>query len=123
MPKAKQITLIGALSEDGFLYHKLLTADNTKAKGVGADDFCLFLGSLGSRLPNDLDIIMDNAPIHQGKRFSEVKDSLSTSKSISVEFLPPYSPFLNLIEYSFHSIKAYMQSKEPPNWAALVSEI
>ena len=123
VPKAKQITLIGALSEDGFLYHKLLTADNTKAKGVGADDFCLFLGSLGLRLPNNSVIIMDKTPIHQGKWFSEVKESLNTSKSISVEFLPPYSPFLNLIEYSFHSIKAFVQSKEPPNWSALVTEI
>ncbi|KNZ49260.1 hypothetical protein VP01_5113g1, partial [Puccinia sorghi] len=30
-----------------------------------------------------------------------------TSKLISVEFLPPYSSFLNPIEYSFHSIKAF----------------
>ncbi|KNZ50567.1 hypothetical protein VP01_4329g1, partial [Puccinia sorghi] len=37
----------------------------------------------------------------------EVKESLSTSKLISMEFLPPYSPFLNPIEYSFHSIKAF----------------
>jgi len=123
VPKAKQVTLIGALSEEGFLYHELLNADNTKAKGVGADEFCLFLGSLGARLPNDTVIIMDNAPIHQGKRFEEVKTFLQTSKSIPVEFLPPYSPFLNPIEYSFHSIKAYVRSKEPPNRAALVSEI
>ncbi|KNZ49522.1 hypothetical protein VP01_4966g1, partial [Puccinia sorghi] len=37
--------------------------------------------------------------------------------------IPPYSQFLNLIEYSFHWIKAYVQSKEPLNWEALVSEI
>ena len=115
MPKAKQITLIGALSEEGFEYHELLNADNTKAKGVGADDFCLFLGSLGARLPNESIIIMDNAPIHQGDRFNEVKQSLDDSKSIKVEFLPPYSLFLNPIKYLFHSIKAFVQSKEPAN--------
>ena len=72
MPKAKQITLIGALLEEGFKYHELLNANNTKAKGVGADEFCLFLGSLGARLPNEAIIIMDNAPIHQGDCFKEV---------------------------------------------------
>ena len=115
--------MIGALSIRGFEYHEILNADGAKAKGVGADEFCLFLGSLGARLPNYAVIIMDNAPIHQGERFEEVKTSLQTSKSILVEFLPPYSPFLNPIEYSFHSIKAYVRSKEPPNRAALVSEI
>ncbi|KNF03653.1 hypothetical protein PSTG_03174 [Puccinia striiformis f. sp. tritici PST-78] len=53
-------------------------------------------------------IIMDNAPVHQGKRFKEVIGSLEASKSIKIEFLPPYSPFLNPIKYSFHSIKAYV---------------
>ncbi|EFP91880.2 uncharacterized protein PGTG_18074 [Puccinia graminis f. sp. tritici CRL 75-36-700-3] len=123
VPKAKQVTLIGALSEEGFVYHELLNADNTKAKGVGSDEFCLFLGSLGARLPQESIIIMDNAPIHQGNRFEEVKKSLDDSKSIKIEFLPPYSPFLNPIEYSFHSIKSYVRSKEPPNQATLVTEI
>ena len=123
VPKAKQVTLIGALSDDGFVYHELLNADNTKAKGVGADEFCLFLGSLGARLPNDSIIIIDNAPIHRGDRFEEVKKSLQASKSISLEFLPPYSLFLNPIEYSFHSIKSFVRSKQPPNRAALVTEI
>ncbi|KAA1070844.1 hypothetical protein PGT21_050111 [Puccinia graminis f. sp. tritici] len=123
VPKAKQVTLIGALSVDGFDHYELLNADNTKAKGVGADEVCLFLSSLGARLPRESLIIMDNAPTHQGKRFKEVIGSLETSKSIKIEFLPPYSPFLNPIEYSFHSIKSYVQSKQPPNRAALVEEI
>ena len=44
-------------------------------------------------------------------------------KSIKVIFLPPYSPFLDPIEYSFHSIKLYVHRKEPKNPLALVSEI
>ena len=123
VPKAKQVTLIGALLVDGFVYHELLNADGAKAKGIGADEFCLFLGSLSARLPRDSVVIMDNAPIHQGERFEEVRQSIDESKSIKLEFLPPYSPFLNPIEYSFHSIKAYVRSKQPPNRAALVSEI
>ena len=82
------------------------------------------LGVTGLSLPADKSIIiMDNAPIHQGDRFNKVKQSLDDSKSIKVEFLPPYSPFLNPIEYSFHSIKAFVRSKEPTNRAALVTEI
>jgi len=117
------VTLIGAISESGYVYHELLNADGTKAKGVGADEFCLFLNSLGSRLPREAIIIMDNAPIHRGQQFEETKESLKESKGINLEFLPPYSPFLNPIEYSFHSIKTYVRSKEPQHWAALVQEI
>ena len=115
--------MIGCLSVKGFEYYKLLNADGTKAKGVGADDFCLFLASLGDRLPRDSVIIIDNAPIHRGERFEAVTRSLDSSKSIKIEFLPPYSPFLNPIEYSFHSIKSYVRSKEPANRSALVAAI
>jgi transposase len=93
---------------EGFDYFEILNANGNEAKGVGADEFCLFLGSLGARLPRDSVIIMDNAPIHQGERFDKTKNSLDASKSIKLEFLPPYSPFLNPIEYSFHSIKSYI---------------
>jgi transposase len=48
VPKTKQITLIAALSVEGFNYFKILNANGNKAKGVGADEFCLFLGSLGA---------------------------------------------------------------------------
>ena len=37
VPKVKQVTLIGAISESGYVYHELLNADGTKAKGVGED--------------------------------------------------------------------------------------
>lgn len=123
MPKGKQITLIGAISEEGYVYHELLNSDGTKTKGVGAEEVSLFLMSLGSRLPRDSVIIMDNAPIHRGARFNEIKDELQKSKGIKIEFLPPYSPFLNPIEYSFHSIKAYVHAKEPKNRPELVATI
>ncbi|KAI7957563.1 hypothetical protein MJO28_004658 [Puccinia striiformis f. sp. tritici] len=52
VPKAKQVTLIGALSVDGFDYYELLNADNTKAKGVGADE-TLVIASRPSELHLD----------------------------------------------------------------------
>ncbi|KNF04008.1 hypothetical protein PSTG_02717 [Puccinia striiformis f. sp. tritici PST-78] len=123
----------GHLLVDSFNHYELLNADNTKAKGVGADEVCLFLGILDARLPRESIIIMDNSPTHQGKHFhyrkigsnkpQEVISSLKASKLIKIEFLPPYSPFLNPIEYSFHSIKSSVWLKQPPNGAALVEEI
>jgi transposase len=100
---------------EGFDYFEILNANGNKAKEVGADKFCLFLRSLGARLPQDSVIIMDNTPIHQGKRFDKIKNLLDASKSIKLQFPPPYSPFLNPIEYSFHSIKSYIQNQEPKN--------
>jgi transposase len=119
----KQVTLIGAISETGYVYHKILNADGKKTTGVGADDFCLFLNSLGSGLCNDSIIIIDNAPIHRGEQFKEVVEQLEKSKGISIEFLPPYSPFLNPIEYLFHSIRTHVCSKAPQHQAALVAEV
>ena len=37
--KVKQVNFMGAISKSGYVYHELLNADGTKAKGVGADEF------------------------------------------------------------------------------------
>ncbi|KNZ51258.1 hypothetical protein VP01_401g2 [Puccinia sorghi] len=55
--KFKQVTLMGEISESGYVYHELLNADFTKAKGVGEDEFCLFLNSLGLQLSGKAIII------------------------------------------------------------------
>ncbi|MBW0543856.1 hypothetical protein O181_083571 [Austropuccinia psidii MF-1] len=92
-------------------------------KGIGSDEFVLFLLSLRFKVPDNSIIIVHNEPIHQGQQFEEVKELLKSSKRIRLEFLPPYSPFLNPIELSFHSIKSYVRSKEPKLRAELVREI
>ncbi|MBW0522420.1 hypothetical protein O181_062135 [Austropuccinia psidii MF-1] len=66
---------------------------------------------------------MDNAPIHQGQRFEEVKKTLESKKGIKIEFLPPYPPFLNPIKLSSHSIKSFVCSQEPRKRSELVKEI
>lgn len=88
------------ISEVGFIYHELLKINDTKAKGVGSEDFCLFLSSLASRLPQDSIIIMENAPNHCGEQ-----------------------SFLNPIKCSFHSIKSFVQGKEPESQVELVQQI
>jgi hypothetical protein len=72
----KQVTLIGAISETGYVYHEILNVAGKKKTRVRANDFCLFLNILGSRLANDSIIIINNAPIHRGERFKEVVEQL-----------------------------------------------
>ncbi|MBW0495988.1 hypothetical protein O181_035703 [Austropuccinia psidii MF-1] len=92
-------------------------------KGVGSDEFVLFLLSLQLKVPNDPIIIIDNALIHQGRQFDEVKEMLEFSKVIKLEFLPPYYPFLNPIELRFNSLKSFAHSKEPKTQSEPALEI
>jgi transposase len=50
-------------------------------------------------------LIMDNASIHRSTRVEEI----CASFGIQVEYLPPYSPFLNPIEESFADLKAWIR--------------
>ena len=47
---------------------------------------------------------MDNCSIHRSERVQE----LCNLAGVQLEYLPPYAPFLNLIEESFHDFKAYI---------------
>ncbi|MBW0585520.1 hypothetical protein O181_125235 [Austropuccinia psidii MF-1] len=73
VPRVKQITLIAAILDSGFVYHEILNANGQMTKGVGSDEFSLFLLALQFKIPNDSIVIMDNVPIHQGQQFKEVK--------------------------------------------------
>ena len=48
---------------------------------------------------------MDNASIHRSDGFRE----LVNNASMRLEYLPPYSPDLNLIEQSFNVLKAWIR--------------
>lgn len=50
-------------------------------------------------------VIMDNASIHH----SDLIVQLCIESAIQLEFLPPYSPDLNLIEDSFNTLKAWVK--------------
>jgi transposase len=49
-------------------------------------------------------IIMDNCSIHHTPRIRQIADRAG----VLIAWLPPYSPFLNPIEESFHDLKAYI---------------
>ncbi|MBW0591987.1 hypothetical protein O181_131702 [Austropuccinia psidii MF-1] len=46
VPKVKQITLIAAMSNKGFVYHELLNANGQMTKGIGSDEFVSFFLAL-----------------------------------------------------------------------------
>ena len=48
---------------------------------------------------------MDNARIHRGERIKEICER----HGCDLEYLPPYCPFLNPIESSFHDLKAFIR--------------
>lgn len=54
-------------------------------------------------------IIMDNVPFHKSNRIR----NLAMERNINIEFLPPYSPFLNPIENLFSKWKAYVRRSNP----------
>jgi transposase len=51
-------------------------------------------------------LIIDNAPIHSGPELP----ALCERYGVRLEFLPQYSPDLNLIEETFHELKAWMKA-------------
>ena len=46
-------------------------------------------------------LLLDNLSLHKSKKLDEVKKRLAT-KGIKFEFLPPYTPWFNLIENYWH---------------------
>src|SRR6266498_3986369 len=50
-------------------------------------------------------LVLDNAKIHHDQELLEYLDTFG----VKVEFLPPYSPDLNLIESAFVIIKNFLQ--------------
>lgn len=79
--------------------------DNEKS-GTNAEDFRNFLLDLAPKIPSNSLIVLDNAKIHHATLLEDTTwKLLKTSYSIDKLYLPPYSPFLNPIEYVFNSVK------------------
>jgi hypothetical protein len=64
-------------------------------------------------------IIMDNHSTHVTEQNKKILEQLRTTHSTTYIFLPPYSPFLNPIEYAFHHIKNTVRNKKPQDMRQL----
>lgn len=92
------------MARTGIIFHKFIASRGEAKRGVDADDFRLFLMDLAPHLPESAVVLMDNASIHHTKAVERTMDDLRR-QGFDVLFLPPYSPFLNPIEYAFAKIK------------------
>jgi transposase len=50
-------------------------------------------------------LIINNCKIHKSQKVLDIANSFD----VNIEFLPPYCPEFNLIEASFHDLKAYLR--------------
>ena len=87
----------------GALINNSLTACGIVDGNVDSDVFNTWLEKiLIPELPENSVIIMDNAAFHKGHKTKEIL----SQHGHKLEFLPPYSPDLNLIEHKWSQAKA-----------------
>jgi transposase len=94
-----------------------------KKPGVTGEDFIIYLNGLVQQLPPNSLLIIDNAKIHHTDDVHRFIETLNKGRDVQVLFLPPYSPFLNPIEYAFAKIKEIVGRSEYQNKAQLKVEI
>jgi transposase len=123
LPKGRNLSFLAAISPSGILYHKFVPSTGPKKRGVNADDFIVFLNALSTHLSANFLVILDNAKIHHAEQVEAFLDTLKKAKGIETLFLPPYSPFLNPIEYAFAKIKKKVRKAIFTNQAELQSAI
>jgi len=66
-------------------------------KAVGQEELIIFLAYLVRYLKSPLLIVWDRLPAHRSRLVREFLDSLGGQ--IVIEYLPPYAPELNPVEY------------------------
>ena len=93
--RGANFTVVGAISPShGLLHHKTMESGVTRAA------FAEFLDELSGIIgpDNEFIFILDNAQVH--------KRIIPRYPTHSIHFLPPYSPWLNPIEFTFSPFKA-----------------
>jgi transposase len=145
VPKGSNVTLIAALSRSGIIHHKFVLSLAKGKRGTNADDFRIFLADLRRRLPARALVVLDNAAIHHTEGVEADLQGLVVGASLLCSwinimltsvlylylqelgfaflFLPPYSPFMNPIEYAFSKIKKALVHKSFSNQQELQAAI
>ena len=112
--KGKNITLIGAMSEEG------LIATMTFPGSLNIASFLVFLAQiLLPKLWVGAIVAMDNLPVH----YAETARTLIESVGAKVKFLPPYSPDLSPIELCWSKLKEILRSAKAHTSDALAQAI
>jgi len=122
VPKGKRLTVVAALGPTGFIHWRLVESCGDK-KGTNAEDFRNFLIDLFPKIPRDSVIILDNCKIHHAENVDSTWIMGKTTYGIDHIFLPPYSPFLNPIEYAFNILKEAVASSQFQNRGELRSRV
>lgn len=122
VPKGKRVTLIGALSKQGMIHYRLVESVGEK-RGTNAEDFRSFLLDLFSKIEKNSVIILDNCRIHHSEKLDTLWNMANQTYGIDKLFLPPYSPFLNPIEYAFNHLKELVQAEKFKNRGELIAVI
>lgn len=112
--KGKNITLVGAMSDEG------LIAAMTFAGSLNTASFLVFIEKiLLSQLWVGAIVAMDNLPVH----YAEMAKNLIESVGAKVKFLPPYSPDLSPIELCWSKLKEIIRSAKARTIDALDAAI
>ena len=115
--RTKNISVSAAISKEClFFYETLDRPYNTSFFGEYIDQFLDYLDQEGKE--NQI-IIMDNVSFH---RVEEIRQKIET-RGHTIEFLPPYSPFLNPIEEVFSKWKGIVKQKNCLNEDQLIKSI
>ncbi len=99
--KGKNVTLIGAMSDEGLIATMTLTG------GLDTEAFLVFIEQI--LLPTlwvGAIVVMDNLPVH----YANAARALIESVGALVKFLPPYSPDLSPIELCWSKLKEILRS-------------
>ena len=100
-------TILPALSLDGYICSTIVP------EGFNGNQFVDFIRDhllpVMQPFPAERSVvIMDNCAIHH----SEAVQLLCLEAGVRLEFLPPYSPWLNPIEKTFSVLKAWLRARE-----------
>jgi transposase len=108
--KGKNITLIGAMSDEG------LIATMTFPGSLNTTSFLVFIEQiLLPQLWIGAIVVMDNLPLHYAQKARVLIESVEAK----VKFLPPYSPDVSPIELCWSKLKEILRSAKARSFDAL----
>ena len=107
----QKITMIGALALSPRYHHvRLLFALLENANATGAV-FALFLRAVLRHIPGPIVLVWDRLAAHRSRAVQEV---LARHPRLHIEYLPPYAPELDPVEYLWSYLKLNPLANEVP---------